>query len=493
MHPIRFVVLLTLLIAALSTAHAACPDTTSPAGPWYPTVSPSEAGNRSTRDHVFMSACAVLQAAHGPWTAPRVLGKAALLPAVYNAVTRQGDEVFALGGAYGTIDKRNAPFVVALNAKTLAEQWRTRLPGTAPGQWNYPGVLGVHRNGDLYVVYGTRLSRLDARTGAVKGTLDLPLNQTVNDVAYNGFMLLDDGFIVTKSIHRKTGCTAADFMAFLECDTAGVPASTLAVVDPEKLTIVAQAVAPEHIRFRVTVTTLGGVGMIYLPGERQLHRYRWADGKLTYDAGWRVDYLQPGQTAGTAVAAMNDWVVVQTNGIPTRTPMSIVAVSQRDAKRLFRHTPFADRSGNGSFIPSLPTVDPENRRIYTFDGYVGEAAALDFDESSGLKTAWRVPQRSFAFSALVGSPRDRVWIGTDMSSWRVRLGFFFLGFDTLRGLTGRTARAPEDVVWRDARTGIELGRVASAAAVGGGAPVPGFGGTLLLPDLNDGALVSVGP
>jgi hypothetical protein len=493
-RPLSITALGALVLAATLAvdATAACIDATLPEGPWFATIAPSEAGNRSSRDHLFVAACGAFHPSTAPAGPARVRARAADLPGVYNAVTRARGEVFALGGAYGVIDARHGPYVAAFDADTLAVRWRTRLPGTATSQWNYPGALGVHRNGDLYVTYGPRLARLDPATGAVKAVLELPVNQPADDVAYNGFAILADGHLVAKSIHRKPGCTAADFGAFLRCETDGVAASTLVVIDPERMTIVARALAPEHIRFRVTTTVIDGTDLIYLPGDARLHRFRWSGGRLEYDAAWTVEYLRPGQTAGTAVAAMGDWVIVQTNGIPSRTPMSIVAVSQRDASRLHRTTPFADR-GSGSFIPSLPTVDPDHRRIYTFDGFAGEAAAIDLDPERGLSVAWRVAQRSFAFSMLVGPPEARVWIGTDVTNWRTRIAFSVLGFDALRALAGRTAPTREALVWRDARSGRELARLTGAAAVGGGAPVPGFGGTVLVPDLSDGALIVAGP
>jgi len=482
---------LLVFLGVPSAAMAACQEPPPAAGAWYPTVAPYEGGSGSERDHLFAAACTAFEtnsAAGGPAVDVR---RAPDLPGLYNAVTRARDQIFALGGAYGKIDAKNGPYVVALDANSLRRRWTTRLPGMAAEDWNYPGVLGVHRNGDLYAIYSHRLARLDAATGAVKGVLELPTNQSPADVSYNGFVLLHDGMLVAKSIHRAPGCTAPDFQAFLQCRTAGVAASNLVVIDPERMTILDQAVAEEHIRFRVTVAPGEGEDLVYLPGETRIHRYRWRDGRLRLDTGWRADYLEPGQTAGTAVAVMGDWIVVQTNGIPSDTPMSIVAVSQRDAARKFRLSPFADATRHGSFIPSLPTVDADRRRIFTFDGFVGEAAAIDFDEASGLHVAWRVPQRSFAFSVLVGPPNARVWIGTDLNRWLSNAVFSLFGFDALRWLSARTSPSREDVVWREAATGREIARAEKAAAVGGGAPVPGFGGALLLPDLSDGSLAVI--
>ena len=41
--------------------------------------------------------------------------------------------------------------------------WRTQLfdASAHPSDWNYPGVVGVHQNGYVDVVYGTKLSKLD--------------------------------------------------------------------------------------------------------------------------------------------------------------------------------------------------------------------------------------------------------------------------------------------------------------------------------------------
>ncbi len=468
---------------------ASCQGATPPAGAWYATIAPSEAGNDSGRTHLYASACSAVDASHPP----AVTASAGDLPGGYNLVTRATGEAFLLGGSFGRIDGGNVPFVAALDARTLRQRWRTRLPGITADEWNYPGVIGVHANGDVVAVYGTHIARLDAATGAVKAQGRLPANQPARDVAYNGFVILSDGRIAAKSIHRQPGCEQPDFMAFLHCGVSGMAASTLALVDPDSLAVLQTLVAPEHLRFRVSATRLDGDELLYVPGDTQVHRFRYAGGRLSLDTHWQAPYLREGQSPGTAVAVFGEWIVVQTNGVPSRAPLSIVAISQRDAARQFRIEPFADLPRDGSFMPSMPAVDVDNARVYTFDGFAGHAAALQFDPQRGFSTAWRVPQRSFAFSALVGPPDRRVWIGTDLDTLLSRAAFSMLGYEQRLWLVRRAGTPPpEDLVWRDAATGRELGRVRQAAAVAGSVPTPGEGGSVLLPDLREARVVRVG-
>ena len=462
-----------------------CADAPIAAGAWYATITPSEAGNSSDRTHTYPAACSAL----GDHAKPAIAATAANLPGLYNIVTRQPGELFALGGSFGHVSADNAPYVVALEATTLTSRWRTRLPGLDAGEWDYPGVMGVHANGDLYAIYGPNLARLDAATGAVKAHTELPVNQARGDVAYNGFAVLSDGRLVAKSIHRKPGCTEADFMAFLNCETDGMAASTLVLVNADTLAIEQTAITPEHVRFRVTTTRFKDREYVYLPGEERIYRYVYSGGTLALDASWQPSYRATGQTAGTAVAVLGDFVVIQTNGIPAAVPMSIVAVSQHDAGRAFRFTPFQNETPRGSFIPSLPAVDADNRRIYTFDGYAGRLAALDLDAERGLSLAWSVPQRSFAFSALIGPPQARVFVSADMTALLSDYVFPRLSLDIKKFLARKMTPPPEDLVWRDANTGRELGRVADAASVGGSVPAPGFHGNFYVPDLRAQRLV----
>lgn len=462
-------------------------------GPWYATVAPAEHGNDSRRTHRFAAACSTVSADQPDF----VVASADGLGGLYNMVTREPGEVFALGNAFGNVAENGGPYVAKVDARSMQVVWRTPLPGLGPQDWNYPGAMGVHGNGDLYAVYGPNLARLDAATGKVKGVAKLPVNsiggQAAGDVGYNGFVLLSDGRIVTKSIHRKPGCKEPDFMAFLACDTSGMAASTIALVNPETMQVEQTLIAPEHIRFRATVAMLDGVEYVYMPGEERIRRYKYEGGKLHEDA-WSATYRAPGQAPATAVAALGEWIIIQPNGIPAAAPLTIVAVSQRDPAKQYSFTPFPDSKVDGSFIPSLPTVDEDNHRVYTFDGFAGELAALDFDPARGFSLAWRTMQRSFAFSALVGPPQARVLVGTDMDGFAADVAFRHLGLKAKRKLISQKRQPPaERIVWRDAATGAQIAHTPLLAAVGGGVPTPAHYGWLLVPDLRNQRLLRIAP
>jgi hypothetical protein len=463
---------------------AACSAPAVPSAPWLDTVTPFEGGNDSGRTHLFAGACSAVDAKHPPQIAAVAQG----LASPYNIVTA-GKAVYLLGGAYGRIGADQQPFVARLDADTLAEQWRQPVPGLGPADWNYPGAIGMHANGDVYAIHGRQLLRLDPATGALRARATLPANQPAADVAYNGFVLLSDGRIAAKSIHRLPGCEQPDFQAFFRCDTAGVAASLLVLLDDQTLQVLQTLELPEHTRFRLTAARLAGEEYLYLPGEEYIHRYRYIQGRLSHDPAWRPSYLGAGQTAGTAVAAFGDWLVVQTNGIPARAPLSIVAISQRDAARQHRIKPFAAATRAGSFMPSMPTVDPDNRRVYAFDGYAGELAALDFDAQRGFSLAWRQPQRSFAFSALVGPAPARVLIATDLTAPLPNFALRHLSLESKRGLMRYARPSAEELVWRAAADGRELGRSTALAAVAGSALTPGAGGSLYVPDVRGGRVL----
>src|SRR5205823_14861656 len=121
----------------------------------------------------------------------------------------------------------------------------------------------------------------------------------------------------------------------------------------------------------------------------------------------------PGQSGPTAVAVMNDWVVVQTNSVPAATPMSVIAINQADASRQFSTQPFPVLPLRQSWSPSAVSVDPVRNRIFALDGLAGRVAALELGDD-GLHTVWTAPQRTIEFVALIGSAERRVLVGTDV-------------------------------------------------------------------------------
>lgn len=414
---------------------------TACAADWDPAVGSFEHA-RSDRTSLFAAAAPFAASIGDP--SARLTAE---LPGVWSTALDSQGRVFVLGGVVAD-SAGVTPFVSRLDPDTRREVWRTRLPlPEGPDFWNYPGGIGVHHNGFVYAVAATRLAKIDPVSGEVLASVDLPAPNGVADTAYNGFIVLSDGMLVTKSHHRKRDCAVQGFRAFIVCGVDGLPPSALVMVDPADLRIVWAGRAEELIGGRITATRFRGHEYVYLAGVDKLYRRRRSGDSLVKDNGWGpVPYRQGLETGGTAAVGFGDWVVVQTNALPTPAPMRLVAVSQADARRRHDIHPFRGNAVAGwSFMPSKATTDWEARRVYTSDAY-GGFAALDFDPKRGFSVAWRAEQFTGSFISLLGDRASRVLVATDIGAARA-------------DPYGSPRYPGEQLVWRRAADGSELGRV----------------------------------
>ena len=99
-----------------------------------------------------------------------------------------------------------------IGASNDTQVWRTQLVDASahPSDWSYPGVVGVHQNGYVYVVYETKLSKLDPDTGDVVATANLPYLGDKGSTAYNGFNGFSDRMIVAKTSIARPGAASRD-------------------------------------------------------------------------------------------------------------------------------------------------------------------------------------------------------------------------------------------------------------------------------------------
>ena len=75
----------------------------------------------------------------------------------------------------------------------LTLQTRCRSPRLKGGPM-WPGGMAIHRNGDLYVVYGRYAHRLN------RACEPLAIHRLPVDLPYNSFVILDNGLLVTKNL-----------------------------------------------------------------------------------------------------------------------------------------------------------------------------------------------------------------------------------------------------------------------------------------------------
>ena len=433
--------------------------------PWSPTMAAFEVHD-SDRTHLYE--CATFKGSTSSTNRVYAYPSAQQYVTPYNMVDRGPDAYFVYGGGYGDSPEASGSFVSRVAPDTFDQVWRRVLINTnVTGEWNYPGVLNTLADSGLVVIFGHQIARLDPATGAILARNSLPTGASKpSDTAYNGYDALPDGTIIAKTVNRQPGCTQQGFSAFLHCpDPSAAPPSILVAIDPITLKVLAQTELPEMMGGRVTTTVHDGVPTIYLPGATKLYRYLYTDGALRPDPSWGpVAYLKEGQTAASAMAVINDYVVGMTNGGgPTSTPMSVFAVSQSDSSRLTTLQPFADAGADNSFIPSMVSVDPQNNRVYVMDAGAAKLGAVDLSPTTGsLTKAWTEDQRTLSFTTVVGPPDKRVLIGTNIP------------VKTFKGLRNYTS---EQVVWRDAASGKELARTSDLPKMTTGILVtPAYGG-----------------
>ena len=409
--------------------------------PWYPTIAAFEVHD-SNRTHLYD--CAHFTGSmSGPnqvfaYSSPQDY----ITP--YNIVDRGPNELFIYGGGYGDNPAASGSFVARVEPGTLDQVWRRVLINTkATGEWDYPGVLNVLADGSLVVIYGYHIAKLDPATGDVLAQTTLPTGSSApGDTSYNGYDAFPDGTIIAKTVNREPGCTEQGFSAFLNCPhPTQVPPSVMVAINPKTLKVIAQITLPEMIAGRITTTVYNGKDEIYLPGATKLYRYTYHDGSFALDSSWGpISYLKSGQTPASAMAVIGNYVVAMTNGQPTSTPMSVIAVSQADAKQIANLQPFASSGAKNSLIPSMVSVDPQNNRIYVMDAGAGKLAGVNL-QNGKLSVAWTQDQTTLSFTTLIGPKDQRVLIGTNIP------------VKTFQGLKSYTT---EQVIWRNAQTGQEL-------------------------------------
>ncbi len=426
--------------------------------PWFPSLASFEHYN-SGRSHVFPKA-----KFGGSFTEKNqvdILTSSHVYPSGYNMAYLDPQNVFIYGGGYGDEPGSIGAFVARVNPHTLEPIWYNQLINTSQnGEWDYPGSMGILKDGFIYVIYGYRLSKIDPETGATIKTLILPTGGGAQaNTSYNGFNATPDGTLVMKSVYREAGCSIQGPNALLNCpDPTDVPPSILVSVNPHSMTVIDSITLPAPVAARPTIAKHDGRTYVYLVEANTLIRYQIKKGKFILDESWNPGTITlEGQTTATSFVVMDDWVVGQVNTLPSATALSVFAVNQSDASKQFSIQPFlgdpipplvaaafstAAKDGEPaiSWAPASVSADPSSHLIYATDSLPGKIAAIRLTPK-GLKIVWKANQTTTEFTALIGSKRKRVLVGTDIPGPEI---------------PGNNLN--DFVVWRNAKTGEEIAR-----------------------------------
>src|SRR5262249_19515132 len=96
-------------------------------------------------------------------------------PSGYNMSYLDQNAAFIQGGSYGDAENSVGPFVAKVDPKSLKPLWFTQLVNTVQtGEWDYPGAMALMSDGNIYVVSGYRIFKVDPADGHVIATLELP-------------------------------------------------------------------------------------------------------------------------------------------------------------------------------------------------------------------------------------------------------------------------------------------------------------------------------
>ena len=377
---------------------------------------------------------------------------------VYQATTyinnRKPGEIYITGGEVpppqGVIPA--GPFVAKADATTGRQLWRTYLDnGNASGAWIANANLNILADGRIALAWADRVVLLDGDTGLILKSAVLPTgNSPRGDVNFKHLTIARDGTLILKDQTRPKGCPLQGTMAIIICTQKGLkqPNSRLVALNPNTLEVLAQADLPEPSTVPHIITMFEGKIAIYVGVDTGALRYFWdpRTKKLTRDESWEARPQKPGQTTSDAPSILGDWIVLQTNGLVSKTASSIVAVHQKDPKRVSIVFPFGNLApGQISWAPPKPQTDPENSMIYSADVGVGKVAGIKLNQKTGdLKVAWVENIMTTGFQPLIGPKNRRVILLSNMKA--------DVAGTPVMDLFAKGSYS-EQVTWRDAATG----------------------------------------
>jgi hypothetical protein len=416
-------------------------------------------------------------------------------PNVYYIDNDGPNGMFVVGGAPPASTGRSpaGPFVARINPITGEQVWRTYLENLNVDNAFIGGTnLNILSNGKIVFAWGYKIALLDRATGAILNEKDLPSPGPVtqNDINYKELTVAPDGTIILRSQNRPENCNQQGGGGLESCSqAAGGPEqkpSVFLAINPNTLQVYDSLVAPEDSATPPIIASYKGKIAIYTAMLQHAYRFFWnpATKTLSQDKSWVASYIANGQTTGDAPTYMGNWIVIQTNGLGSKTKASsLVAINVNNASDTHTLYPFGQlQSGQSSNAPPKPEGDLANNMVYSADGGIGKIAGVHLDQSTGqMTTQWTVNDRSFEFQPLFGPANQRVLLTT---KWNpdANLGAIATGAYT------------QQVVWRNAATGKVLAQSDFLPPVGfNGLVAPTYGGRWVYPAQSSGSLYFLQP
>ncbi len=236
----------------------------------------------------------------------------------------------------------------------------------------WPGGFAVHRNGDLYLTYGSYCHRLNADCELIS-SYRLPKSD-----AYNSLVILDNGYLAMKQIS--------------DTDNA-----LLSILDPDSLEPVCEPIeAPEP-----SISRLSAKGnTVYLTGTRSIFRYDWNDEReeAELDEAWMFNDLEGSnnsygwdpviseEAAWFMDNGKHNYHVSMLNAGVNRTPMNAIRVSLTDAGD---NTIIPVSGIDGGSVTNPPLYCPERKILVAYDSANSVICGFQYSADSGaLSKIW---------------------------------------------------------------------------------------------------------
>jgi hypothetical protein len=226
----------------------------------------------------------------------------------------------------------------------------------------WPGGMAIHKNGDIYSVYGNWVHRLDADLNLIK-SYELP-----QQLPYNSFIILDNGYLVTKSISEDK--------------------SVMTILNPETLEPVT-----EHIELHEpSIARISGRGnSIYIVGTRSIFRYNWDEQQNSpvLDKDWIFDYI--GDTNKTygwdpVLGPDNAWFLDNGHHNFFENDLSLVGAGLGEGVVTLVRVSLTDATDT-SIVPisGIPYGTVSNTAVYAPDRHI----AIGYDAGNKVMTAFK--------------------------------------------------------------------------------------------------------
>ena len=235
----------------------------------------------------------------------------------------------------------------------------------------WPGGMAIHRNGDLYVVYGRYAHRLN------RACEPLAIHRLPVDLPYNSFVILENGLLVTKNLSDSVQ-------------------ARISVLDPQTLQpVCADIDCPEP-----SIARLSSVGnTLYVVGVRSILRYHWdtTQHRLLRDPDWHFDYIGDSrQTYGWDVVLEGGHAWFMDNGKHRYRTRMIGAGVNPTANRLIRVA--LDDASNREILPisGLAGGSITNPPLYDRQRQI----VVAYDSANRYLRAWRFNPHSHELTPL---------------------------------------------------------------------------------------------